>query len=101
MRIIDADELENALEDSCDTETAAYYFVEFMNYVDEQPTIKAIPVETCKQVKDEILFRMEEFINEYKCISQSSIDYFGGKAEAMDTAKRLVNAVLTELCNNI
>ena len=42
MRTIDADALEKSLENSCDTETAAYYFTEFLNYVDEQPTLDSI-----------------------------------------------------------
>ena len=42
MRVIDADNLEKSLENSCDSETAAYYFTEFLNYVDEQKTIDCI-----------------------------------------------------------
>lgn len=40
MRLIDADMLETELENSCDTERAAHYFVEFMKYVDSQPTVR-------------------------------------------------------------
>ena len=42
MRAIDADALEASLENSCDTEVATYYFVEFLNYVDDQPTLDVI-----------------------------------------------------------
>ena len=42
MRTIDADALEKSLENSCDSEVAAYYFVEFLNYVDEQHTLDSI-----------------------------------------------------------
>lgn len=42
MRAIDADNLEKSLENSCDSEVAAYYFTEFLNYVDEQPTLDSI-----------------------------------------------------------
>lgn len=41
MRLIDADELEKALEDSCDSYTKTMHFMEFMEYVDEQPTVMA------------------------------------------------------------
>lgn len=54
---------------------------------------------TVIQMKYEITDRMQEFINEYKTYSQSTIDYFGGKAEAMDVAKRLVNAIMTDYIN--
>lgn len=42
MRAIDADGLEKSLENSYNSEVAAYYFVEFLNYVDEQPTLDSI-----------------------------------------------------------
>ena len=42
MRIIDADELEKSLENSCDSEVMAYYFVQFLNYMNEQPTLDSI-----------------------------------------------------------
>ena len=47
-----------------------------------------------KEVQTDIIRRMDEFIEEYKRISESSVDHFGGKAEAMDVARRLVNAAL-------
>lgn len=63
------------------------------------PTIDAVPVVRCKRVKEEILQRMDEFIAEYRSISESTVDHFGGKADAMDVARRLVNAALTDLCS--
>ena len=41
-----------------------------------------------------IIQRMEEFETEYRSYSENSVDHFGGKADAMDTAKRLVKAAL-------
>ena len=64
------------------------------------PTIDAVPVVRIEQAKDEILSRMSEFITEYRLYSESTVDHFGGKADAMDVAKRLVNAVLTDLCSH-
>ena len=63
------------------------------------PTIDAVPVVQCKRVKEEILQRMDEFIAEYRSISESTVDHFGGKADAMDVAGRLVKAALTDLCS--
>lgn len=42
MRIIDADALEKSLENSCKTAFEGHCFVNFMCYVDEQPTLNAI-----------------------------------------------------------
>lgn len=42
MRAIDADNLEKSLENSCDSKVAAYYFTEFLNYVDEQETLDCV-----------------------------------------------------------
>ena len=50
-----------------------------------------------KEVKKEIVNRMDEFIAEWLNISSDTVNYWGGKVEAMNIAKRLVNAVLTDL----
>lgn len=62
--------------------------------------VKMIPVERVEATKAEILSIMDEFIAEYRHISQSYVDHFGGKADAMETARRLVNAALNDLCSN-
>ena len=50
-----------------------------------------------KEAKNEIVNRMDEFIAEWLNISSDTVNYWGGKVEAMNIAKRLVNAVLTDL----
>ena len=50
-----------------------------------------------KEARNQIVNRMDEFIAEWLNISSDTVNYWGGKVEAMDIAKRLVNAVLTDL----
>ena len=50
-----------------------------------------------EEAKNEIVNRMDEFIAEWLNISSDTVNYWGGKVEAMNIAKRLVNAVLTDL----
>ena len=50
-----------------------------------------------KEAKNEIVNKMDEFIAEWLNISSDTVNYWGGKVEAMNIAKRLVNAVLTDL----
>ena len=96
MRLIYADALEKQVIE-CDLEKPEKITFRWM--ISQQPTIDAVPVVRCEQVKTEILSRMDEFIAEYRRISESTVDHFGGKAEAMDVARRLVNAALTDLCS--
>ena len=49
-----------------------------------------------EQAQTEITDRLEEFIKEYKEYSESTVDYFGGKYEAMEVALRLVKSILTD-----
>lgn len=49
-----------------------------------------------QELKDNILGRMKEFMDEYRSYSKSSIDHFGGKADAMETAMRIVKAMFSE-----
>lgn len=68
----------------------------------EQPLMQPVSWVTVaegKRVQEEILTRMDEFITEYERISESSVDHFGGKADAMNVARRLVNAALNDLFN--
>ena len=52
--------------------------------------------EEIEQVRKEIVDRMQEFINEWKQYSESTVDYFGGKYDAMETASRIVKSILTD-----
>ena len=57
----------------------------------------AVPAKTIENTRDEILQRMDEFLEEWKHISQSSVDHFGSKIDAMETARHLVDAALTDI----
>lgn len=72
---------------------------DIQEFLDNIPTAEVIEVSKIKEAKQDLLRIVDEFTAEYKHISQSSLDYFGGKAEAMETARRLINARLTDLCN--
>ena len=65
--------------------------------IEEAPTVDAVEVVRIEEVKQEILQQMDMFIAEYRRISESYVDHFGGKADAMEVARRLVNAALTDL----
>ena len=49
-----------------------------------------------EKAQKEIVDRMQEFINECKQYSESTVDYFGGKYEAMEVDLRLVKSILTD-----
>lgn len=68
-----------------------------LSVLKDEPTLDVIEVARVKEVKNELLRIMDEFISEYRHISQSYVDHFGGKVDAMETARRLVNAALTDL----
>lgn len=53
-----------------------------------------------QEVKNKIIDRMKEFANEYRSYSESSTDLFGGKADAMEVAIRIVKAVFSEALDN-
>jgi len=71
----------------------------FREDLESLPTVSAVEVVRIEALKQEILQRMDEFIAEYRRISESPVDHFSGKADAMEVAKRLVNAALTDLCS--
>lgn len=48
-----------------------------------------------QKLKDSIIDRIKDFMNDYRSHSESSIDHFGGKADAMETAMRIVEAAFT------
>ena len=100
MRLIDAGELVRNIDEL--SKDAGFYrasYEWFSRRIKDAPTIDAVLVERIEQVKNEILYRMDEFITEYRFYSESTVDHFGGKADAMDVARRLVNAALTDLCS--
>lgn len=51
MRLIDADKFERELENSCRTESETHAFVNFLAYLDEQPTIG---INNCVPVSDKL-----------------------------------------------
>lgn len=72
-------------------------FIQSMSLADI-PVVDAIEVTKIEEAKQQLLQIVDEFIAEYRHISQSYVDHFGGKADAMETARRLINAKLTDLC---
>lgn len=78
------------------------------------PTVDAVEVTRIEEVKQEILQTLDTLIATHRDISnsrfanpenhldisESSNDYYGIYANAIDVARRLVNAALTDLCNN-
>lgn len=55
-----------------------------------------IDTENLQELRDDILDRMKEFMDEYRSYSQSSVDHFGGKADAMETSMRIVKAAFSD-----
>lgn len=47
-------------------------------------------LENPQELKSKIIGIMKEFADEYRNYSESSIDYHGGRADAMETAIRIV-----------
>lgn len=72
-------------------------FIRSMSLADV-PVVDAIEVTKIEEAKQDLLQIVDEFIAEYRNISESYVDHFGGKADAMETARRLINAKLTDLC---
>lgn len=54
-----------------------------------------------EEARNEIVNGMDEFIAEWLNISSDTVNYWGRKVEAMNIAKRLVNAVLTDLIDGV
>lgn len=59
-----------------------------MAYIDTEKVVKA---------KNEIVERMQVFINEYKQYSESTVDYHYGRVDGLEVARRLVKSILTDL----
>ena len=66
--------------------------------IDRISAVNAIEIAKVEETKQQVLCTIDMFIEEYKRISESAIDHFAGKADAMETARRLINAALTDLC---
>lgn len=69
-------------------------------YIDKAPTVDTVEVVHIEKVKQEILETFDVLIDTHRDISESSNDYYGIYAAAMEIARRLVNAALTDLCDN-
>lgn len=77
---------------SCDHITESIAKLREYEELDEQGKLLKNP----QELKDAILDRMKEFMDEYRSYSESSIDHFGGKADSMETAMRIVKAAFTD-----
>ena len=53
--------------------------------------------EKMQDVEIMIIDRMQEFYDEYRRISQSRVDHFGGKADAIETSQKIVKGVFKDV----
>ena len=97
-KLISKTDLITAIRD--DAHIRGVSFARVKKHIEDAPTVDDVEVVYIEQAKQEILQRMDNFIGSYKGISQSPDDFWGGKAETMDVARRLVNTALTYLCTN-
>ena len=81
--------------------------------IKEAPAVNAVEVSRIEKVKQEILQTLDTLIATHRDISnsrfansakyleipESSNDYYGIYAQAMEVSRRLVNAALTDLCD--
>lgn len=70
---------------------------DIQEFLDSIPTAEVIEVSKVSEAKQNLLQIVDEFIAEYRHISQSYVDHFGGKADAMETARRLIDKTFTNL----
>ncbi|MBR2302023.1 MAG: hypothetical protein IKA41_08765 [Bacteroidaceae bacterium] len=61
------------------------------------PTADVVEATKIKEAKLEIADRMDAFISGWLNISADTVNYWGGKVEAMTIAKNLVSSILTDL----
>ena len=52
--------------------------------------------EKMKDIEIAIIGRMQEFYDEYRSISQSSVDHFGGKADAIEVSQKIVKGIFKD-----
>ena len=58
---------------------------------DDAPEINSIEVSDVEAAKQQVLYWMDEYIKEWEGYTQSYIDVFRAKIEAMEIAKQLIN----------
>lgn len=73
---------------------------DIQEFLDNIPTAEVIEVSKVSEAKQNLLQVVDEFIAEYRHISQSYVDHFGGKADAMETARRLIDKAFNNLIAN-
>lgn len=73
---------------------------DIQEFLDNIPTAEVIEVSKVSEAKQNLLQLVDEFIAEYRHISQSYVDHFGGKADAMETARRLIDKAFNTLLAN-
>ena len=73
---------------------------DIQEFLDNIPTAEVIEEAKVEQAMQTLLQIVYEFIAEYRHISQSYVDHFGGKADAMETARRLIDKTFNNLIAN-
>mgnify|MGYP003288349370 CR=1 FL=1 len=73
---------------------------DIQEFLDNIPTAEVVEVAKIEEAKQSLLQIVDEFIAEYRHISQSYVDHFGGKADAMETARRLIDKTFNNLIAN-
>ena len=68
---------------------------DIQEFLDNIPTAEVIEVAKVEEAKQKLLQIVDELIAEYRQLSQSYIDHFGGKADAMETARGLIDKTFT------
>lgn len=71
---------------------------DIQEFLDNIPTADVIEATKVEETKQQLLSLVDEFIEEYKSIRKSYVDHFGGKVDAMETARRLINTAFAYLC---
>ena len=75
---------------------------DFRKAIENASTVDAVEVAKIKEVKQEILQVLDNLIDVDKPLAYWSINdassYYSGKIQALEVARRLVNAALTDLC---
>lgn len=66
-------------------------------YGNFKPASAVVEATKIKEAKLEIANRMDAFISGWLNISADTVNYWGGKVEAMTIAKSLVSSILTDL----
>ena len=67
---------------------------DLQNYRDAEE--QGLLLENPKDLENAILNRMKEFMDEWRHYSESSTDHFGGKADSMETAMKIVKGAFEQ-----